>query len=229
MTAMMIEARPERGVVISEFTQLSALLAELVRHDLGVVLDEGGPAADQRGRSGIVRVSGGSVAIEERLVEVYREHYHSLVGFAMRTIPDKATAEDVVQTAFMKVYRARPTLRDPAALGGYVQTAVRNETMRQLRTVIVDRENRQGDPDSDRLAAIAAGGRPVDDRVALLMDLRRALTRLSQREREAVVLRKVWQLSEIETAETMGISKGAVKSYCWNGLNKLTTIMGGRL
>lgn len=224
MTAMIME----RGVAITEFTQLSALLGDLVPHGLGVVLDDG-PAADRRGRPGIVRVASPTAPLDDRLVEVYREHYQSLVGFAMRTVTDRTTAEDVVQTAFLKVYRARPTLRDPAALGGYVQTAVRNETMRQLRTIIVDRENRQGEPDRDLVAGIAAGGRPVDERVALLMDLRAALTRLSPREREAVVLRKVWQLSEAETAETMGVSLGAVKSYCWNGLDKLTTIMGGRL
>jgi len=221
----MIERGLERGGVITEFDRLSTLLEHLVQHGLGVVLDDPDVAADRRGRTGIVRVSGNPATLDDRLVEVYREHYQSLVGFAMRTVTDRTTAEDVVQTAFMKVYRARPALRDPAALGGYVQTAVRNETMRQLRAIIVDRENRQGEPDS----GIAAGGRPVDDRVALLMDLRRALTRLSPREREAVVLRKVWQLSEQETAETMGVSKGAVKSYCWNGLNKLTNILGDRL
>lgn len=225
MTTMLAIEWTERGVTITEFAQLSELLGELVPTGLGVVLDEEGPAADRRGRSGITRVSGSTTTLDDRLVEVFKDHYQSLVGFAMRTVADRAMAEDVVQTAFMKVYRARPVLRDPAALGGYVQTAVRNETMRQLRTIIVDRENRQAEPD----IGLVDEGKPVDDRVAMLMDLRRALTRLSQREREAVVLRKVWQLSEIETAETMGVSKGAVKSYCWNGLNKLTGLMGGRL
>jgi len=47
------------------------------------------------------------------------------------------------------------------------------------------------------------------------------IARLPQREREAVVLRMVWDLSVQETADCMGTSPGAVKRYCSDGLHRL--------
>jgi FixJ family two-component response regulator len=65
---------------------------------------------------------------------------------------------------------------------------------------------------------IPHGGVGPIERVADQLTLTRALGRLSRREREAVVLRMVWDLSVREAAGCMGVSPRAVKRYCADGL-----------
>jgi RNA polymerase sigma factor (sigma-70 family) len=60
------------------------------------------------------------------------------------------------------------------------------------------------------------------DRPALVA----ALRDLPVRQREAVVLRYYADLSEADTALTMGVSRGAVKTHTARGLAALRTSMG---
>ena len=48
---------------------------------------------------------------------------------------------------------------------------------------------------------------------------------MSDRQREVLTLRYYGQLSEAEIADTLGISKGAVKSHNSRGLRSLRTAM----
>jgi len=57
--------------------------------------------------------------------------------------------------------------------------------------------------------------------IAERLRLRAALARLTRRERAVVVLRFYEDLSERETAETLGIAVGTVKSTCARALAKL--------
>jgi len=57
--------------------------------------------------------------------------------------------------------------------------------------------------------------------IAERLRLRDALARLTRRERAVVVLRFYEDLSERETAETLGIAVGTVKSTCARALAKL--------
>ena len=54
-----------------------------------------------------------------------------------------------------------------------------------------------------------------------------ALDRLAPRQREVLVLRYWSGLTEAEIAETLGISRGAVKSTASRALDRLEKIMGG--
>lgn len=59
-------------------------------------------------------------------------------------------------------------------------------------------------------------------------DLVRALRALPKRQREAVVLRFVVDLSEQETASAMGCAVGTVKSAAARGLDRLRLVLGPR-
>ena len=54
-----------------------------------------------------------------------------------------------------------------------------------------------------------------------------ALGRISERHREALVLRYWLDLSEAEMAEAMSVSKGTVKSHVSRGLDALAALMEG--
>jgi RNA polymerase sigma factor (sigma-70 family) len=53
-----------------------------------------------------------------------------------------------------------------------------------------------------------------------------ALGKLPRRQREVLVLRYYLDLSEAEIADTLGISRGAVKSHASRGLAALKTTLG---
>ena len=58
--------------------------------------------------------------------DLFRVHAIGLVRFALMLVGDQTTAEDVVQEAFLGLYRGWDRLRDPDAVLGYLRTAVVN-------------------------------------------------------------------------------------------------------
>ena len=58
------------------------------------------------------------------LAEMHREHYRSLVKLASLLVDDRATCEEVVQDAFVAVFRSAARLRDEAKLPAYLRSAV---------------------------------------------------------------------------------------------------------
>jgi DNA-directed RNA polymerase specialized sigma24 family protein len=77
--------------------------------------------------------------------------------------------------------------------------------------------HRAAKPDAD----IASG-------VAARRDVVTALQSLPRREREAVALRYLLDLSERDTALALRVSVGAVKGYTSRGLARLAELLGDR-
>jgi RNA polymerase sigma-70 factor (sigma-E family) len=146
--------------------------------------------------------------------EIFEEQRPRALRLAYGMTGDAALAEDVVAEAFARTYRqwVKGRVDDPSA---YVRRAVVNEVRNTWRRLAVRR----------RHAATQHGREPVtiarDERVADADLLQRALAGLSPRVRAVVILRIVEDLSEVQTAETLGISTGAVKAYLSRGLDRL--------
>jgi len=157
------------------------------------------------------------------LAALYRRHALGLVRLAVVMLGQQAAAEDVVQDAFLGLYRRLGSLADPSLALAYLRSSVLNG----CRTA-VHRQHRQG-----AAAARAAAGAavPVDsaDAWALLDEEHRevlaAIKRLPDRQREAIVLRFYLDMSEEEVARTMGISRGTVKSATHRGLAALGRLL----
>jgi len=150
---------------------------------------------------------------------LYPAHYRYLVRTAALLVRDAATAEEVVQEAFVGLYRAWPRLRDPQAALGYLRTSTVNGCRSVLR--------RRGTAEASlHLLDVPAGsdGGSVDDPAGAVAQRRAVLDRLGalpERQREVLVLRYYGDLSEAEIAEALGVSAGAVKSYASRGLAAL--------
>ena len=69
----------------------------------------------------------------EAIGDLYRVHAVGLVRFALLLVGDKATAEDVVQEAFLNLQRRWHGLRDYDNVVGYLRTAVLNGSRSVLR------------------------------------------------------------------------------------------------
>lgn len=124
-----------------------------------------------------------------------------------------ADAEDLVQSALAKTYLAWDRIEDRAALDGYVRRAIVNTHISWWRRRRLDEFPVGEIPDQ-----------PVQQDTAsadMQETLRRAIDRLPQRMRAAIMLRYYDDMSEAEIARALGVSAGTVKSTVARAMAKL--------
>ncbi|SDD74434.1 SigE family RNA polymerase sigma factor [Streptomyces prasinopilosus] len=126
-------------------------------------------------------------------------------------------AEDLLQTALAKTYVAWERIEDHRALDGYVRRALLNTRTSQWRKRKVDEFACEELPEPD---PAPAADDPAEQQ-ALRDAMWRAIMRLPARQRAMVVLRYYEDLSEVQTAEVLGVSVGTVKSAVSRALGKL--------
>ncbi|MDX3073651.1 RNA polymerase sigma factor [Streptomyces sp. MI02-7b] len=148
--------------------------------------------------------------------ELYHHRRLDLVRLALFLVDDLPTAEDVVQDAFAALYRRHGErlagVDDPEA---YVRTSVVNgarSVLRRRRTMRAHVPEREGHA-------------PPPEEYVLLREEHRevlaALGRLTRRQREVLVLRYWSNLTEAQIADTLRLSRGAVKSTASRALDAL--------
>jgi RNA polymerase sigma-70 factor (sigma-E family) len=160
-----------------------------------------------------VPVRQGSV-VDARLGDYVRGPWPALVRYATALCGDPTEAEELVQSALVRVALRWPFVRDKDNPDGYVRRAIVNgylTTWRRLRS----RETSMAEPPDVVVATDAAAG--VDD----VVTVRRALAALPPRQRAVLVLRYLEDRSEQETADLLGCSVGTVKSQASKALAKL--------
>jgi RNA polymerase sigma-70 factor (sigma-E family) len=126
-----------------------------------------------------------------------------------------ADAEDLVQAALAKTFIAWDRIEDRSAVDGYVRRAMVNTHISWWRRRRVEEYPTDEIPDQ----AVADHAVSSD----LQETLRRAIDRLPQRMRAAVVLRYYEDMTEAEVAEVLGVSLGTVKSTVSRAVAKLRT------
>jgi RNA polymerase sigma-70 factor (sigma-E family) len=140
----------------------------------------------------------------------------ALLRTAYMLTGNRADAEDLVQAALAKTYLAWDRIEDRGAVDGYVRRALVNTHISWWRRRRVEEFPTDQIPDqaiADHFASSA-----TDD---LEESLRRAIDRLPQRMRAALVLRYYEDMTEAEVAEVLGISLGTVKSTVSRAVAKL--------
>ncbi|MEO9152825.1 MAG: SigE family RNA polymerase sigma factor [Lapillicoccus sp.] len=153
---------------------------------------------------------------------LYQTHWRHMVRLAILLVDDSAHAEDIVQDAFIALYRNQHQLRSPHAAIAYLRTSVVNLGRSALRRRMVARKH---------LAVAERDETPGADSSVLLgaehLEVLAAVRGLPQRQREVLVLRYWSNLSESEIAETLGISAGTVKSSASRGIASLRSGLEG--
>jgi RNA polymerase sigma-70 factor (sigma-E family) len=156
---------------------------------------------------------------EGGLGELYARHAGSAVGLAYLLTGDRHLAEDLAQEAFVRLAGRFRHLRDAGAFEAYLRRTVVNLFTSQLRRkrlerAYLKREARREEP------------RHEDPDVAERDELWRAVQRLPERQRAAVVLRYYEDRSEREVAITLGCSDAAAKSLIARGMAALRADVG---
>ncbi|MFD0277213.1 RNA polymerase sigma factor [Kitasatospora sp. NPDC127111] len=175
-------------------------------------------AAKRRSGFRLLRGGRGQSAEEERptLTDLYHAHRLSLVRMAVLLVDHQDLAEDVVQEAFTQLYqRHGEQLEDLDNALGYLRTSVVNGARSMLRRRKTAREY---------VPPHEADAPSAEDHAVLNDEHRRvlvALQELTSRQREVLVLRYWSDMSEAQIAETLGLSRGAVKSTASRALDAL--------
>lgn len=151
-----------------------------------------------------------------------------VMGYAYRLLSgDRAEAEDVAQETMLRLWRMAPEWRQgeaKVATWAYrVATNLCTDRFRSGR-----RQGRVALEDAPDVAdpAVSADTRLVEaDRTNALQA---ALAALSDRQRQAVVLRHIEGLSNPEIADVMGLGVEAVESLTARGKRALAAILSGR-
>ena len=156
---------------------------------------------------------------DRAVVELYSEHYRSLVRLAALLVPDTPTAEEVVQDAFVAMHGGWQRLGNADKGLAYLRRAVVNRSLSVSRHRAVVGPGLQKAP-PDRPGAGHDALVPLEQHSVVA-----ALRELPERQREAIVLRYSAGLSEEEIAAAMGISRGAVSSHTARGMSALRAVL----
>ena len=139
-----------------------------------------------------------------------------LLRTARSLTANPSDAEDLLQTALTKTYVAWERIEDHRALDGYVRRALLNTRTSQWRKRKVDEFVCDELPEPEAVA----GRRPGRAAGAARRDVARD-HEAADRQRAMVVLRYYEDLSEVQTAEVLGVSVGTVKRAVSRALGKL--------
>ena len=157
----------------------------------------------------------GSVPAGQLVDELYRGHALRLTRMALLLVGDRPSAEDVVQEAFIGLFRGLGRLSDPDRAVAYLRASVLNGCRSVLRSRKRARLRKViHDPAVWSAEAAALDG---EDRREVLQ----AIAVLPRRQQEVLVLRYFLDLSEAETAQVLAWPLGSVKSRTFRALNRL--------
>jgi RNA polymerase sigma-70 factor (ECF subfamily) len=159
------------------------------------------PGVDERSRGLVVAHLAGD---PEAFPEIARTFYPALFGHAYRHLRDQRAAEDAVQEALLRAYRALPRFNGDYRLGSWLH--------RILTHVCLDEGNRrQREADANR-RWYARPEPTVDieesaERAEATRRVVDALSRLPSNYREVLVLRDLMEMDYADVASRAGISE----------------------
>lgn len=130
---------------------------------------------------------------------------------------DRNAAEDLVQEAFIRLHRNAHRINNPGKVAPYLRSIVLNLARDHNRRGLMSLRHQEA------LTPPAVPEAPEDRIVAgdderMVLD---GLRSLPPRQRDCMVLRFYFELTEREIGETLGISPNSVKTHCRRGISAL--------
>jgi RNA polymerase sigma-70 factor (ECF subfamily) len=170
-----------------------------------------------------LRFKAGSIDALQRVYEKYRDY---LLTLAMAMLNDAATAEDIVHDVFVAFARSGSKFRLHGNLRAYLATCVVNRVRDDMRA-----RTRRGAAFDDQMPLESdfepPDGRLLSDEMSRLVAS--ALARLPDEQRETIALHLSGQLKLREIARLQGVPLTTVRGRHRHGIEKLRSILNGRL
>ena len=166
----------------------------------------------------VARVRGGE---HDAFYELVRPYERGIYLTALSIVNNDADAEEVVQEAILKAFKAIGSFRAEAKFSTWMIQITMNEARMKLRK---DRRHlyelldqpRKGEDEGDYIPRDFADWREIPsealENARLREGLKKGLASLSEKYRQVLILRDIEHLNIAETAKLIGISESAVKT-----------------
>ncbi len=174
----------------------------------------------------------------ERFERIVDEYQRRLYGFALRMTGNREDAEEIVQDAFVRAYRALAKMseeqRRELRLQPWLYTITLNVTRNRLRTKRPTNVALDALADPEALLRTARGDGPpqpetILEQSANMALVERALLQLPMHLRAAATLRFIEGRSHPEIAEILHQPIGTVKSHVHRAVRILRRILGPQI
>jgi RNA polymerase sigma-70 factor (ECF subfamily) len=160
---------------------------------------------------------------EAALSALVTRHHAAAYRVAQALLRDDDTAQDVVQDAFLKAFRALSGFRGDAAFRTWLLTITANEARGALR-----KSKRLNEMALDDAGPVASDERDAAEFAALSQEAAKArelLGTLPEKQRLSVGLRIDEGLSFKEIGEVIGSTEGAARVNYFHGIRRLRELM----
>jgi RNA polymerase sigma-70 factor (sigma-E family) len=149
----------------------------------------------------------------------FERHYADLARLAHLLTGEADAADDLAADAFLALWHRWDRVRAADHPVAYARGVVTNLARTRVRDAI--RERRR-----ITLFWSQRDEKTENPDIPGMVDVQKALRRLPFRKRACVVLRHAFDLSEKDTALTLGVSVGTVKSQTSKGMAELQRLLG---
>ncbi len=175
----------------------------------------------------------------EAFDELIRRYQRQAVAVSHRLLGNTQDSLEVTQDSFLKAFTSLATLQKPEAFGGWLMRIVSNLSLnyrrsRKLRTQL-PLDDLLGPMGSEQADSSTGGGSEWmarnDDPVHALASkemgqrLQTALAELPEKQRLAIVMFAMQEMSQKDVAEALGCSVEAVKWHVFQGRKKLRELL----
>ncbi|WP_053755502.1 SigE family RNA polymerase sigma factor [Streptomyces sp. MMG1533] len=149
----------------------------------------------------------------------FERHYAELSRLAHLLTGEADAADDLAADALLALWHRWDRVRAADHPAAYARGVVANLARTRIRSAVRERR---------RIALFWSQREEKIENpdVAGVVDVQEALRRLPFRKRACVVLRHAFDLSEKDTALTLGVSVGTVKSQTSKGMAELQRLLG---
>ena len=144
---------------------------------------------------------------------IYRRHRREVYGSVLRDVRDPHEAEDVTQAAFLNAFRAMRRGDTPEKPRAWLLTIARNVVRRRAR--LRAERPQEVELDSELLPTLD------EDEGSASADIHAALQRLTDAQREAILLREIQGRSYAEISFELGLSLAAVEALIFRARRAL--------
>lgn len=150
---------------------------------------------------------------DDAFERLFDEQYDRCAHVAQRIVHDPETAGEVAAEAFARAWARWPRISAGGGAAGWV--------LRVSVNLAIDVTRRKRPPAPSAVHALSPA-EAATQHVALVA----ALRSLPRRQREAIALRYLADLSEADVSTAMGVSAGSVKTHLHRGLAHLRSSLG---
>lgn len=166
---------------------------------------------------------------ESALRELYDLTSSKLYGLALRVVGNRAWAEDVLQEAYLTMWRSagdyRAALSPPLAWMGLIVRSRALDFLRRRATERADAALELDETISETVAGDAANPMDTSQASEQAWALHECMRKLESNQREVLSLAYLRDLSHSELAEQLKLPLGTVKTWIRRGLDQLRGCM----